>query len=137
MGKARSPELINKPNSARLALIDDNVDSAVSMAMMLEALGHEAVVSHDGPTALETAESFRPALVLLDIGLPGMNGFMVAERLRAGATLNGVVLAGLTGYGDEQDRRRSKEAGFDHHFVKPIGLSALQELIKTLPGAAS
>lgn len=117
----------------RVLVVDDNVDSARSLAMMMSALGHETEVAHDGPGAIEAAEQFRPTLILLDIGLPGMNGYVVAERLRMNPEMRRVCLAALTGYGEEQDRRRSKEAGFDRHFVKPVELDELQELIRGLP----
>ena len=107
----------------------------MTLALLLKAMGHESAVSHDGPTAIELARTFRPTLVLLDIGLPVMNGYKVAEQLRAIPALRGAVLAALTGYGEDQDRRRSKEAGFDLHFVKPVSITALQELIASLPVA--
>ena len=119
----------------RVLVVDDNVDSATTLALMLKAMGHEPAVSHDGPTAIETARTFRPTLVLLDIGLPAMNGYMVAKELRTMPALRGTVLAALTGYGEDQDRRRSKEAGFDLHFVKPVQIAALEELIGSLPEA--
>ncbi len=119
----------------RVLVVDDNIDSATTLALMLKAMGHEAAVSHDGPTAIETAYTFRPTLVLLDIGLPAMNGYMVAKHLRKIPALRGAVLAALTGYGEDQDRQRSKEAGFDRHFVKPVRIAALQELIGSLPEA--
>ncbi len=121
----------------RILVVDDNVDSAMTLALMLETMGHESVVAHDGLTALETAESFRPNLILLDVGLPGMNGFAVSEQLRATPHLKDIVIAGLTGYGEDEDRKRSEEAGFDYHFVKPIDPAELEELINSLPPAAN
>jgi CheY-like chemotaxis protein len=119
----------------RVLVVDDNVDSATTLALMLKAMGHQSSVAHDGPTAIEAAQVFRPTLVLLDIGLPAMNGYMVAERLRTIPALRGVVLAALTGYGEDQDRRRSREAGFDLHFVKPVRIAALEALIGSMPKA--
>ncbi|HEX4144680.1 MAG TPA: ATP-binding protein [Pirellulales bacterium] len=119
----------------RVLVVDDNVDSATTLALMLKTMGHETSVAHDGPTAIELAQTFRPTLVLLDIGLPALNGYLVAQRLRTMPALRGVVLAALTGYGEDQDRRRSKEAGFDVHFVKPVRIGALQDLIASLPKA--
>jgi PAS domain S-box-containing protein len=119
--------------SQRILVVDDNVDSAKTLAMMLKVMGHESRVSHDGQAAIETAQEFRPTLVLLDIGLPRMNGYMVAEQLRSIPALRGVILVALTGYGEDQDRRRSREAGFDQHFVKPLSFAALQELVGSLP----
>ena len=121
--------------SQRVLVVDDNVDSATTLALMLKAMGHRATVAHDGPSAVEIAQTFGPTLILLDIGLPGMNGYAVAQRLRTIPTLRGVTLAALTGYGEDQDRRRSREAGFDLHFVKPVRINALQELIGSLPKA--
>jgi CheY-like chemotaxis protein len=117
----------------KILVVDDNVDAATTLAMMLSALGHESIAAHDGQTAINMAESFRPELVLLDIGLPGMNGYMVAEQMRQMPAVQDAILAALTGYGEDQDRRRAKESGFDEHFVKPISLDALQQLIDALP----
>jgi PAS domain S-box-containing protein len=121
--------------SQRILVVDDNVDSAKTLAMMLKVMGHEARVSHDGAAAIEIAQEFLPTLILLDIGLPRMNGYLVAERLRLIPSLRGVILAALTGYGEDQDRHRSREAGFDRHFVKPLDFLALQELVGSLPKA--
>jgi CheY-like chemotaxis protein len=101
--------------------------------MLLRLHGHEALVARTGLTALELAASFRPALVLMDIGLPGMDGYEVARRLRADPGLTGMTLCALTGYTpSEADSSRPHEAGFDHHFVKPVSLPALLGLLKTL-----
>ncbi|MDB5387603.1 MAG: domain S-box protein, partial [Planctomycetaceae bacterium] len=117
----------------RILVVDDNVDAATTLALMLKAMGHETVVSHDGMAAIKMAETFSPKLVILDIGLPGMNGYMVAQKLRSIPAMKEVVIAALTGYGEEQDRRRSMEAGFDEHFVKPLNFTVLQELLGALP----
>ena len=116
----------------RILVVDDNIDAARSMAMMLRAMGHEAAVAHDGPGALETNAKFEPHLVLLDIGLPGMDGYAIVERLRTMPGGDRLKIAALTGYGEEQDRKRSREAGFDHHFVKPLALPTLEALLGTL-----
>jgi PAS domain S-box-containing protein len=113
------------PFGRRVLVVDDNIDSADSMAMLLRATGHEVETAHDGPGALERAPQYLPEYVLLDIGLPGMNGYTVAERLRALPGLGGVKLIAMTGYGQEDDRRRSREAGFDHHLVKPVDFDTL------------
>ena len=86
-------------------------------------------MAYDGPTALETAAAFRPEVVLLDIGMPGMNGHQVAKQLRQMPGLEQTLLVAITGYGQEEDRRRSWEAGFQHHLIKPVGLSAVEELL--------
>jgi PAS domain S-box-containing protein len=119
------------PPSRRVLVIDDNVDAAESLALLLRVSGHEVRTAHDGPAGLEAALAFRPEVVLLDIGLPGMNGYEVARRLRAAAELREVLLVALTGYGQEEDRRRSREAGFDRHLVKP---AAPDELVAVLAG---
>jgi PAS domain S-box-containing protein len=121
--------------SHRILVVDDNSDSALSLTMALKAMGHQCAVAHDGQSAIDKARLFKPKLILLDIGLPGMSGYAVAQAIRATPELRGIVLAALTGYGDEQYRRRSREAGFDKHFVKPISFAALRDLIATLsPG---
>jgi CheY-like chemotaxis protein len=113
----------------RVLLVDDNVDAAESLAMLLRLWGHEVAVAHDGPAALRAAAAQRPQVALLDIGLPGMDGHEVARRLRSQPGLGPVVLVALTGWGQDEDRRRSQEAGFDHHLTKPVELSALRELL--------
>jgi two-component system CheB/CheR fusion protein len=114
----------------RVLVVDDNHDSAESLAMLLHMRGHEVRTAHDGPEALESARAFHPEVVLLDIGLPGMNGYEVARRMRAMPELKDALLIAQTGWGQEEDRRRSMEVGFNAHLVKPIDPAALQELLK-------
>ena len=114
--------------SQRVLIVDDNVDSAESLAVLLRQSGHEVRTTHDGPSALDLTSSYRPEVVLLDIGLPGMDGYEVARRLKQQPGMQAVSLAAVTGYGQEEDRRRSREAGFDYHLVKPVDLAALQEV---------
>lgn len=116
----------------RLLVVDDNRDAAESMSMLLEMWGHEVAYAYDGPSALETAEQWQPEAVFLDIGLPGMDGYEVAERLRQLPQAKGAVLIAITGYGQEDDRRRSRRAGIDHHLVKPVAPDALRSLIDSL-----
>lgn len=116
----------------RLLVVDDNKDAALSLAMLLRLGGHEVQIAHDGISALELARSYGPQLVFLDIGMPGMDGYEVARRMRQQPGLENVVLAALTGWGQEQDRRRTAEAGFDHHLVKPIEPMALENLVAQL-----
>jgi signal transduction histidine kinase/DNA-binding response OmpR family regulator len=116
----------------RVLVVDDYVDSAESMAMLLQAEGHEVRIAHEGMTAIKMAADFRPGVIFLDIGLPGMNGFEVARRVREMPETTGCVLVAMTGYGQAEDHRRSMQSGFDHHFVKPVDPSALQELFKSL-----
>ncbi len=113
-------------------MVDDNHDAAVSLSLLLRLQGHEVRVTHDGLTALEAAAEFRPDLVFLDLGMPGMDGYEVARRLRRQPGLEGVVLAALTGWGQQEDRRRSAQAGFDHHLVKPPEPKALEHLLAGL-----
>jgi signal transduction histidine kinase len=114
----------------RVLVVDDNVDGARSLAMLLGVLGHEVRIGHDGPQALEAAACFRPEVVLLDIGLPrGMDGYEVARRLRAQPGLEQTLLVALTGYGGEEDRARAGQAGFSAHFVKPVDLDVLCQFL--------
>jgi PAS domain S-box-containing protein len=115
--------------SRRVLVVDDNRDSADSLAAWLELNGHRARIAYDGVEAVEAAESFRPDVVLLDIGLPRMNGFDACRRIRERPWGAGVVMVALTGWGQEQDRLRSREAGFDSHMVKPPDHRALLELL--------
>lgn len=118
--------------SRRVLIVDDNQDAAKALSLLLKFTGHQTLTCPDGPSALDAASAFRPDVVLLDIGLPGMNGYEVAQRLREHPDTQRTVLVALTGYGAEEDRRRSHEAGFDHHFVKPIGFPDLKALLDSL-----
>jgi two-component system CheB/CheR fusion protein len=132
------PAETGRPNGAAIALprrvliVDDNVDAAESLATVLRLSGHEVYTVHDGAAALTVAEDVRPEVVLLDIGLPGMNGFEVAKQLRARTDLAHMMLVALTGYGQEEDRQRSLAAGFDHHLVKPVAVWELERLMRSL-----
>ncbi|HUK03351.1 MAG TPA: ATP-binding protein [Steroidobacteraceae bacterium] len=117
----------------RVLIVDDNLDVAVSLAMLVGALGHETRMAHDGVQALATLEEFQADAVLLDIGLPRLNGYEVARRIRSDPRTRTVQVIALTGWGQEQDRRRAREAGFDHHLVKPVDLSVLMALLGQKP----
>jgi CheY-like chemotaxis protein len=120
----------NAPSPPRRVLVvDDNTDTAESLAKLLELMGHQVRTAPDGPAALESVRDYRPEVVLLDIGLPGMDGYEVARRLRAERATEAVFLVALTGYGQEEDRRRSREAGFDRHLVKPVDLNTLRQVL--------
>ncbi len=119
-------------SSLRILVVDDNVDSAESLAMLLEMSRHQVRTAHDGPAALVAALDFRPNVVLLDIGLPIMDGYEVARRMRGQPTLGTVLLIAMTGYGQESDRQLSREAGFDHHLVKPVDFGKLQQILATV-----
>jgi signal transduction histidine kinase/CheY-like chemotaxis protein len=114
---------------ARVLVIDDNRDVAVTLAALVRHGGHDVRTAHDGPSAIDVARSYRPNLVLVDIGLPGMDGYEVAQHLRTDVGLSDAVLAALTGYGQEEDRRRSLDAGFDQHLIKPIRTETLLNLL--------
>lgn len=118
--------------SLGVLIVDDNRDAAESLAMLLRTAGAEVQVAHDGPTALAEFERSEPHVVLLDIGMPGMDGCEVARRLREISRPDRVVLVALTGWGQDEDRRRVREAGFDHHLVKPVDLASLQSLLTSL-----
>jgi CheY-like chemotaxis protein len=112
----------------RVLVVEDNIDAAESLATLLRIWGHEVHVVHDGLQALEAAREQRPEVVLLDIGLPGLDGYQVAQRLREEG-LDDALLVAMTGYGQPEDRRRSREAGIHHHFVKPVEPFVLRNLL--------
>jgi PAS domain S-box-containing protein len=118
--------------SLRVLVVDDNVDTVTTLAMLVKESGHDVRTAFDGPTVLEAALDYRPNVVLLDIGLPGLNGFEVAKQLRQQPALQNTVLVAMTGYGRESDRQRSKEAGFDHHLVKPGDLVKVLQILATV-----
>jgi PAS domain S-box-containing protein len=115
--------------SFRILIVDDNVDAAASLSLLLKMLGHATAIANDGAGGLEVARVFRPDVVLLDIGLPGLNGYEVARRLRQQPGLRDAVIVAITGWGQEEDRRRGREAGFDHHLTKPVDLDSLQGIL--------
>ena len=116
----------------RIVVVDDSHDAADSLSMMLRLLGCEVHTAHDGPSGLRTIAQHRPDIVLLDIGMPGMDGYDVARRVRQREGLRDLVLIALTGWGQTEDRIQSKQAGFDHHLVKPVELTALQKLLTSI-----
>jgi len=113
----------------RILVVDDNEDSATSLAAMFEMLDHEARAVFDGVSAVETAASFRPDVVLLDIGLPKMSGLAAARKIREQSWGKAIFLIAVTGWGDEEHRRQSAEAGFDLHLVKPVDPTALGNVL--------
>jgi signal transduction histidine kinase len=125
------------PRPLRVLVVDDHIDLAHGLSQLIGRLGHQVQAVNDGPTALESARAFRPEVVLLDIGLPGMDGYEVASRLRSQAGARSLVLVAITGYGQEEDRRRSHEAGFDFHLVKPIDLEILKRILNRITPARS
>jgi CheY-like chemotaxis protein len=119
----------------RILVVDDNADAADTLGRLLEMSGHRVTVAYDGPGALAAAAAARPELVLLDIGLPGMDGYTLAGRLRE-AGHHRAALVAVTGYGQEDDLRQSRSAGFDHHLVKPVDAAVLGRLIAELGARA-
>lgn len=112
----------------RILVVDDNVDAAESAGEILRLLGNEVSVVHDGLAAVEAVDHWRPEVVLLDIGLPGIDGYEVARRVRQTDFGKAVTLVALTGWGQDQDRQRTSDSGFDQHWVKPVGIDKLKEL---------
>jgi CheY-like chemotaxis protein len=132
--KNQPPGIVTASPSAsarrkRILVVDDNVDSAEMMRTMLQSVGHEVTIAHDGAEALAVAQEFSPEIALLDIGLPVMDGYELGKRLHATTTAARCRLIALTGYGQEQDRALSQSAGFEAHLVKPIDMSNLLQLI--------
>jgi CheY-like chemotaxis protein len=128
----RSPDDALAP-PRRVLVVDDNRDAADSLGLLLKVLGAEVRVARDGAEALEAYSAYDPAVVLLDIGMPGMDGYEVARRIRARSPGPRPTIVALTGWGQEDDRRVSREAGFDHHMVKPAEIGALKELLRSIP----
>jgi len=116
----------------RVLVVDDNVDAALTLSMLLEASGHTTRVAHDGLAALAVAREFLPQVAFLDIGMPGLNGYEAASAMRRTEGLENTALVALTGWGTESDRLRSSDAGFDHHLTKPAQLKAVQDLLAAL-----
>jgi PAS domain S-box-containing protein len=119
------------PGAMRILVVDDNRDAAELLGMLLETDGHQVQVAHDGRTALLLSVEHRPDVVLLDIGMPVMDGFELAHRLRSEPALEGTLLVAITGYGRDDDRERTRAAGFDEHLVKPVDISALRDLLRS------
>jgi CheY-like chemotaxis protein len=119
--------------SRRILIADDNADAAGALATLLELEGHDVTVAHDGNEAVMKASNFRPELVFMDLGMPVMDGFEAARRLRALPCGEDVLLVALTGWGQAGDRQRSREAGFDRHYVKPLDTAALTDVLTAGP----
>src|SRR5690348_4542329 len=113
----------------RVLLVDDNRDAAATLGMVLEHLGADVHVAYDGNEALQMFDERAPSVVLLDIGMPGMDGYEVARRMRAHSRGRDAAIVALTGWDQEEDRRRAREAGFEHHLVKPAEIDVLRRLL--------
>jgi len=129
-----APQRVQPVNARRVLIVDDNVDAALSLSLLLMSLGHESRVVHDGTSALKAAAEFRPDTILLDIGLPDLDGYEVARRLTALKKERPFQIIAVTGWGHEADRVKSREAGFDLHLVKPV---ELDDLSRALSGRSS
>jgi CheY-like chemotaxis protein len=136
VGEATDAAREAKPSrrQSRVLVVDDNIDAAKGLEKLLKLLGHEVEVAHDGPSAISLARLHRPDIILLDLGLPGMDGYQVAAELRREGCCRQALLIALTGYGQEDDLRRSRAAGFDHHLVKPVDFQTLISLMAN-PGS--
>ncbi len=119
-------------SAQRVMIVDDNEDAAEMLGMLLETTGHETCVITESPAAIAAARAFRPEVVVLDLGMPVLDGFEIARALRADDELRDVVLVALTGWGADEDRERCRDAGFDHHLTKPVTASTVHKLLATL-----
>jgi CheY-like chemotaxis protein len=118
-----------QPAPGRVLIVDDNRDSANSLATLLKLTGHDVYTANDGLEAVEVTAKLEPEIILMDIGMPRLNGYEAARRIRTQPRIERVTLVALSGWGQPEDRRRSKEAGFDAHLLKPVDLAALTELL--------
>lgn len=121
------PFMENRP--LQVLVVDDNVDAAETIAMLLEAFGHQTAIVHDGLEVVEAARHFRPDVILLDVGLPGINGYQAAALLREESLFGQTLMVALTGWGSDAHRRASREAGFNFHLTKPVEAEALLEVL--------
>ncbi len=125
---------VHTPGARRILVVDDNESSAMTLSWAMEMYGYEVRTCYDGFSAVEIAENFHPEIVLLDIGMPVMDGYEVCRRLRENPALCGTRVVAQTGWGDAETRRRTQEAGFDEHMTKPLDLWALKDMLdKTTP----
>ena len=117
----------------RVLVADDNTDAATSLGILLEIMGHEVRVVHDGLEAVEAAALFRPDVILLDLGMPQLTGYDACARIRAQPQNKSALIAALTGWTQEEHKRRSQEMGFDQYLIKPVELAALEKLLREYP----
>jgi len=118
-------------------VVDDNHDTALGLSLLMRAWGHQSRMAYDGLSAINAALDCHPNLVLLDIGLPGLDGCEVAKRMRQQPTLKNVVLVAVTGWGNDGEKCRAVEAGFNHHLLKPTNIGKLQEIVATVSKKAT
>ncbi|MBI2288982.1 MAG: PAS domain-containing protein [Betaproteobacteria bacterium] len=133
---AAAAALVRPVTKRNILIVDDNIDSAESLAMILRLAGHRVVTAHNPAIALQTAAQIRPDVIVLDIGLPEMNGYELARAIRQQPALANAVLIAVSGYGSEEDRQRGVDAGFDHHFIKPLDYQALNAVLEEAPPPA-
>ena len=136
-GSDKGGEEVVTPGPRRILVVDDNADAADSLGQLLELLGNEVRTAYDGEAGVRAASEFRPAVIVCDIGMPKVSGYDAARRVRAEPWGEGMVLVALTGWGQDDDRRKTTEAGFDHHLVKPVEFAALTKLLAGLPAATA
>lgn len=122
---------------SRILVVDDSRDGADSLSVVLQMMGAETRAVYDGPSALAVIKSFAPGTILLDIGMPGMDGHEVARRIRQDPDFAGIRLIALTGWGTEDERRRTRQSGFDDHWVKPVEPERLRELVRSFTASPS
>lgn len=134
MSPAAPASRVPDPQTPAILIVDDNVDFADSLARLLNAAGHKALAAYDGRTSIELARQFRPRVVLLDIALPGMDGYEVASEMRKLDGLESTRFIAVTGFGQKADRARSKAEGFERHLVKPVDFASLVSLLKAEMG---
>jgi CheY-like chemotaxis protein len=123
------------PSSLRVLVVDDNVDAANMLVMLLDACGHQVLVEYAAASAIDRAKNVSPQVCILDIGLPDMDGYALARRLRTLPTTSKSVLIALTGYCQDQDKKNAASAGFDHHFSKPVDMEKLSALLADISPA--
>ncbi len=129
--EAAAAEKPESKGARRVLVVDDNIDAAESMALILKMSGYDTQCAYDGPSALDAAQYYQPDVVVLDIGLPDISGYEVARQLRAQPQFRHLPVVAVTGYGQEADRRQSREAGIDEHLTKPVDPAALEAFIAT------
>ena len=134
-GPVKEAKLVRPTKRLRILVVDDNLDAAESLAILLAAEGNETRTANDGLEALDVAATFEPDAILLDIGMPKMSGFEVCRRIRQQAWRKSTVVIALTGWGQDEDKRRTREAGFDFHLVKPVLPEALEKLLACVTAA--
>ena len=136
-GNGQHSQATNATLHRTILIVDDNIDAANTLAMLLRGRGHRVHTVNDGPAALAWLRAHVPEMILLDIGMPVIDGYEVARQIREQPAFRDVLLIALTGWGQAEDRRQSAEVGFDHHLVKPVDLAAVEELLEHAKSGAA